>query len=72
MKFCQKFKFRPTCPPPRPPECPHRERELMRIKSSHRGAVKLDSMWQHRLTRPLHVSSYTAYVLPYNLQTKSI
>ena len=35
------------------------------------GAVKLDSMWQHRLTRPLHVGP-TAYVLLYNLQTKSI
>ena len=35
------------------------------------GTVKPDSMWQHRLPRPLqytrHVSSCTAYVLPYNL-----
>ena len=24
-------------------------------KAERGGAVKLDSMWQHRLTRPLHV-----------------
>ena len=28
------------------------------------GAVKLDSMWQHRLTRPLHVQ-HTYYCIIY-------
>ena len=38
------------------------------IGREHGGPVKLDSMWQHRLTRPLHVQ----HTYPYNFQTKSI
>ena len=34
-------------------------------KKSGRGAVKLDSMWQHRLTRPLHVQ-HTYYRIIFN------
>ena len=49
----------------------NKERGQHTISVANRGGgpVKLDSMWQHRLTRPVHVP---AYVLLYNLQTKSI
>ena len=40
--------------------------------SNQGGPVKLDSMWQHRLTRLVRDLTCTAYVLPYNFQTKSI
>ena len=40
------------------------------------GAVKLDSMWQHRLTRPLHVQ-HTFYCIiykqnPFNIISRGV
>ena len=41
--------------------------EIVKVQQNNRGgggAVKLDSMWQHRLTRPLHVQ-HTYYRIIY-------
>ena len=45
-------------------------------KSGGGGAVKLDSMWQHRLTRPLHVQ-HTYYRIifkqnPFNIISRGV